>query len=62
MGQFVFYLELFEGEVKCICNYIDEQVKIEYVNGSKQDKDKLYLVNWREEMEVMFQLVMIMKD
>ncbi len=62
MGQSAPYLELPEGEVKRIRNYIDEQVKTEYANGSKQDKDKLYLANWREEMEAMLQPVMIMKD
>ncbi len=56
------YLELPKEEVKRIRHYIDEQVETEYANGSMQDKDKMYLNNWKEEMEAMLQPVMIMKE
>ncbi len=56
------YLELPEEEVASIRNIINEQVKAEYSNGSTQDKDSLYLDNWKEEMEAMVQPVMIMKE
>ncbi|MFT4566845.1 MAG: hypothetical protein ACI9FN_001806 [Saprospiraceae bacterium] len=60
--QFEPYLELPKEEVKRIRNYIEEQVEIEYANGSTQDKDTLYQDNWKEEMEAMLLPVMIMKE
>jgi hypothetical protein len=56
------YLELAEEEVKKIRQYINQQVEMEYANGSMQDKDKAYLSNWKEEMEAMLLPVMIMKE
>ncbi|MFY0653372.1 MAG: PSD1 domain-containing protein [Cyclobacteriaceae bacterium] len=61
-GQPEPYLELPEAEVQKIRNYIDEQVEVEYTDGSSQDRDKKYLSNWKEEMEALLQPVMIMKD
>lgn len=62
MGQPAPYLELPEEEVTKIRNYINEQIETEYANGSTQDKDKMYLANWKDEMEAMLQPVMIMKE
>jgi hypothetical protein len=56
------YLELPEDEIKSIRKYINEQIAAEYANGSTQDKDSLYLDNWKEEMEAMLLPVMIMKE
>ena len=61
-GQPTPNLELPEEEVKQIRNYIDKQIETEYANGSTQDKDKIYLANWKDEMEAMLQPVMIMKE
>lgn len=56
------YLELPEEDVEKLRKYIDEQVTTEYAKGSTQDEDKMYLDNWKAEMEAMLQPVMIMKD
>ena len=56
------FLELAEEKVREIQNYINKQVEKEYSNGSIQDKDKLYLDNWKAEMRAMLQPVMIMED
>ena len=56
------YLELPEEEVKKIRSYIDRQFKTEYANGSTQDKDKSYMDNWKDELEVMLLPVMVMKE
>jgi hypothetical protein len=56
------YLELPEEEVKRIRKLIENQVEAEYGMGSEQDKDSLYLDNWKEEMEAMLLPVMIMKE
>jgi hypothetical protein len=56
------FLELPEGEVKRIRNYIDAQIESEYASGSVQDEDKSYMGNWKEEMEAMLLPVMIMKE
>lgn len=61
-GQSAPYLELPEEETEVIRNYIDRQIETEYANGSIQDEDKLYLSNWKEEMEAMLQPVMVMED
>jgi hypothetical protein len=56
------YLELPKEEVKRIRKYINDQVESEYANGSTQDKDQMYLDNWKEEMEAMLLPVMIMQE
>lgn len=61
-GQPTPNLKLPEKEVLKIRSYIDKQIDLEYTNGSTQDKDKLYLANWKEEMEAMLQPVMVMKE
>jgi len=61
-GQSAPYLELPEEDIKKIQKYINDQLKIEYKGGSKQDKDKKYKSNWEDEMGALHEPVMIMKD
>lgn len=56
------YLELPAEEVERLRDYIDQQIETEYAKGSTQDKDKMYLDNWKAEMEAMLQPVMVMQD
>lgn len=56
------YLELPAEDVERLRSYIDQQIETEYAKGSTQDKDEMYLENWKAEMEAMLQPVMVMQD
>lgn len=56
------FLDIPKNQKKVVEEYIENLVKIEYQNGSFQDRNESYRKNWIEELEVMTKPVMIMED
>ena len=56
------FLDIPKKQKKVVEEYIENLVKIEYQNGSFQDRNESYRKNWIEELEVMTKPVMIMED